>query len=85
MMGVVAFGVMLPSSPGFFGPFQWACIMALTTLGVARAPAETYAIIVHAAQYATVTLVGIIYLYFQHFSLKEVQVGATEVKTGETA
>ena len=71
VLGVVALGIMIPSSPAFIGTYQWACITALTTLSVADSAAETFSIVAHAAQFAPLTFIGIYYLYYQNFRLKD--------------
>jgi len=75
----IALGIMIPSGPGFVGTFELACIMALVGLGVDKSTAESYAIVVHASQFIPISLVGIIYLYVQNFSFREIRAG------GETA
>jgi hypothetical protein len=72
---VVSMGIMLPSSPGFVGVFELACILALRALGAEKGMSESYALVVHAWQFVPVTLTGIAYLYFHHFSFKEIQAG----------
>ena len=74
----IALGIMIPSSPGFVGVFEWACITALAALGVERSIAESYALVVHAAQFIPVTLLGIVYLYIYNFSFREIRSGARE-------
>lgn len=64
----VAFGIMLPSSPGFVGAYEFACVMGLGVLGLDRNVALSYALVSHAAQYLGVTLAGFAYLWA--FSLK---------------
>jgi len=75
----IALGIMIPSGPGFVGTFELACIMALVGLGVDKSTAESYAIVVHASQFIPISLVGIVYLYVQNFSFREIKAG------GETA
>lgn len=76
----IALGIMIPSSPGFVGTYELACIMALTALGVESSVAESYAIVSHAAQFLPITLAGIAYLYFQHFTLREIRTGGAEAR-----
>ena len=42
VQGTVTLGIALPSSPGFFGPFEAATRVALTSYGVAPAAAAAY-------------------------------------------
>ncbi|MFH1137483.1 MAG: lysylphosphatidylglycerol synthase transmembrane domain-containing protein [Pseudomonadota bacterium] len=80
LLGAIALGVMIPSSPGFVGAFEWACITALAALGADRPSAESYAIAIHAAQFIPITLAGIIYLYVQNFSFREIRSGGGKAK-----
>lgn len=47
VQGMVTLGIALPSSPGFFGPFEAATRVALTSYGVAPATAAAYAVPFH--------------------------------------
>jgi len=75
VLSAIALGIMLPSSPGFVGTFELACITAMTALGVEKPCAESYAVLIHAAQFIPITLAGIIYLYVQNFSFLEIRTG----------
>ncbi|MEW5724189.1 MAG: lysylphosphatidylglycerol synthase transmembrane domain-containing protein, partial [Thermodesulfobacteriota bacterium] len=77
----VALGVMLPSSPGFVGTFELACITAVAALGADRSLAESYALVSHAATYFPVTLTGIVYLYLHNFSLRQIQAAGEEARS----
>lgn len=80
VLAAVALGIMIPSSPGFVGTFELACITAVAALGVDKSAAQTYAIVVHLAQFLPVTLTGILYLYLQNFSLREIKRGGEAAK-----
>lgn len=71
----IALGIMIPSSPGFVGTFELASITALVALGVETSTAESLTIVAHAVQFIPVTLAGIVYLYLQNFSFREIRVG----------
>jgi uncharacterized protein (TIRG00374 family) len=68
----IALGIMIPSSPGFVGTYELACITALTAMGVANSLAESYAIVTHAINFIPVTLIGIVYLYAHNVSLRDI-------------
>ncbi len=59
VQGVIAFGVALPSSPGFFGPFEAACRVSLALYGVPAARAVSYAVGYHFATFIPITLLGL--------------------------
>lgn len=55
---LVNFGILIPSSPGYFGVFQLAVILALTSFGISETKSLAIAIIIHACQYLPVTIAG---------------------------
>jgi len=57
-MSVTNLGLLLPSSPGFIGPFHYFCSRALIAYGVAEPTALAYATLVHLAFYVPVTIWG---------------------------
>jgi glycosyltransferase 2 family protein len=68
----VGISVSIPAAPGFIGVFHAAAALALGIFGVARAEAVGYALILHAAQFVPVTLVGWLMLLREQVSLTEV-------------
>ncbi len=59
VMAATNLGILLPSSPGFIGPFHWFCMQALAGFGVPEATSFSYAVLVHLTFYAPVTLWGV--------------------------
>jgi uncharacterized protein (TIRG00374 family) len=57
-MSVTNLGLLVPSSPGFIGPFHYFCARAVMAQGVAPEVALAYATLVHLAIYVPVTLLG---------------------------
>jgi uncharacterized protein (TIRG00374 family) len=57
-MAVTNLGILLPSSPGFIGPFHFFCSQALVSFGVPASTALAYAVLVHLAFYVPVTAWG---------------------------
>ncbi|MCA9771633.1 MAG: flippase-like domain-containing protein [Myxococcales bacterium] len=70
---LVAIFIMVPSAPGFVGPFQLGCVAALSIFGVPKAEAAAYGVLVHIFQYMPITIVGAIYFVREGLSLSEVQ------------
>ncbi len=62
LQAVNAFVVSIPSSPGFFGPFEASVRLALSPFGVPSTLAVSYAIAFHLLAFAPVTLLGLFYL-----------------------
>lgn len=77
VLGVVAIGVSVPSSPGFFGLVQAAFRLALlpfVTQGlVAEADVLGASIYYHIAQYIPVTVVGLYFLNRSGFGLSQLE------------
>jgi glycosyltransferase 2 family protein len=57
-MAVTNLGILVPSSPGFIGPFHFFCSQALVSFGVSPTTALAYAVLVHLAFYVPVTAWG---------------------------
>ena len=73
LLVIVSLGVMLPSSPGFVGTFQFFCVVSLATFGYDKNVSLPFSIILHASQYFPVTLLGLYYLRAEHLSLKTLE------------
>jgi uncharacterized protein (TIRG00374 family) len=52
-------GILVPSTPGFVGPFHFFCSQAMVTVGVHPEVAFAYAVLVHAAFFVPITLWGV--------------------------
>lgn len=70
---LVSLGVMLPSSPGFVGPFQFFTIQALKLFGVPASIGLSFSLVLHIGNYLPVTLVGLYYLRREHFTLRQIE------------
>lgn len=77
-MSVTNLGLLVPSSPGFVGPFHFFCSRALMTRGVDEPTALAYAAVVHLAFFVPVTLWGAASMFWYG-----VEVGATAAMTRE--
>jgi uncharacterized protein (TIRG00374 family) len=73
LLVIVSLGVMLPSSPGFVGTFQFFCVISLATFGYDKNISLPFSIVLHASQYFPVTLLGLYYLRAEHLSLKTLE------------
>ena len=71
VLAFLGLGVSLPSSPGFVGVVQAATVLALDIFGVPRSDALSVSILLHAAQFIPVTLLGLALLLVEHVSLGE--------------
>lgn len=63
---VANLATLIPSSPGYVGPFEAGILLALSGLaGLPRATVFSYAIVLHGALYLPITLVGLAF-WWQH-------------------
>lgn len=60
--GLIMFAVALPSTPGYFGPFEVAAVAGLGVYGVDRSLAVAWAIIFHVLTLIPITLIGLYYV-----------------------
>lgn len=59
LQGIVALGVAIPSSPGWIGVFELACVAALALYGIPKEAAVSFAIGVHMAWFVPITALGL--------------------------
>jgi len=62
LLVVTTISVLVPSSPGYIGTYHYLCQVALGFFAVPRAPALSYAILVHALNFFPVLLAGALVL-----------------------
>ena len=58
LQSLIAIGVALPSSPGFFGPFEASAKIGLAVYGVGESQAVTWAIGYHVLSFIPITVIG---------------------------
>ncbi|CAN5893883.1 lysylphosphatidylglycerol synthase transmembrane domain-containing protein [soil metagenome] len=72
--GIANLATLVPSSPGYVGPFEAAVILVLAgAMDLSRALALSYAILIHALLYFPVTIWGAIEWSRLHLSLRQMQ------------
>lgn len=72
LQAVNAFAVAIPSSPGFFGPFEASVRLALLPFGVDASRAASFAIAFHITSFVPVTVIGLYYVWRLGLSWGEV-------------
>ena len=83
MNGIVNLATTIPSSPGYVGTFDLPGIEVLTAFGIARALATAYTLVLHAALWLPITLLGAYYMWREQLSWNKVQKEmAEESKSG---
>lgn len=74
--GIANLSTLVPSSPGYVGPFEAAIILVLNgALDLSRELALSYAILLHALLLLPVTIVGAIEWSRMHLSMSRVEAG----------
>jgi len=81
-IGITAFAVSLPSTPGFVGPMQAAFVFALTPLDIEREAALAASLFFLLGHWIPVTAAGALLLASRHLSFREV---AAKAARGEGA
>jgi uncharacterized protein (TIRG00374 family) len=74
VQGAVVVGVSVPSTPGYFGPFELAAATSLALYGVSKSAATTWALLFHIASFIPITLIGA--YYFARLGIKMSDVGS---------
>lgn len=83
--GIANLATLIPSSPGYVGPFETATVLVVNgALDVPRTIALSYAIVVHAALWAPITILGAIEWSRQQLSLSRIRRDAIAEETGPT-
>jgi uncharacterized protein (TIRG00374 family) len=59
MQGLLVLGISVPSTPGFFGPFEAVIVAVLALYGVPPDVAFSYAIAYHITSFVPITLLGL--------------------------
>lgn len=77
---ITALGVAAPSSPGFVGTFQALVVKSLEAFEVDRTLAFTYSLGFHAANYVSVTIVGLFAFLRAGLSWREIERSEEEVE-----
>lgn len=76
LQGLIAIGVAVPSSPGFFGPFEIAGKAGLALYGVPAAQAVSWAIGFHILSFIPITVIGTWYFTRMHLHVRDITGGA---------
>ncbi len=71
LQGIVALGVAIPSSPGWFGPFEAASRASLELYGVNGVSAASFALGLHVGGFIPITVIGLWILARTGLTLRE--------------
>jgi uncharacterized protein (TIRG00374 family) len=72
LQGIVAVGVAIPSSPGYFGLFEAGSRISLGLYGVPAAPAVSFAVGTHLGWFVPITVIGLYHLARSGLSLRDI-------------
>lgn len=77
LLVVVSVSILVPSSPGFVGVYHAGTVWTLYNYGIDKEHALSFALVLHAAQYIPITLMGFYYLRKSHLSLSKLEEQST--------
>ncbi len=83
MNGVVNLATTLPSAPGYIGTFDTPGIEVLKVFGVNPDTAAAYTLVLHAALWLPITMLGFYYMLRQSVSWHDFDQAVTESRGGE--
>jgi hypothetical protein len=72
VMIVINIGIMIPSAPGYIGTFEAFAVLTLVAFGFSNSVAFSYAILIHAIQFVSITLLTILFIFTYKISIKEI-------------
>ena len=77
-------GILLPSTPGFIGPFDFFCMQALISTGVPADTAFSYALLAHLAFFIPITVWGVGVLFAHGLSMDRTVRLSRETRVAES-
>jgi uncharacterized protein (TIRG00374 family) len=80
LMAVINLGIMVPSSPGYIGPFEFFGVGTLLLFGVVKSASLPCILVIHALVWLPITLWGFYYMWTLKLSLHEIEGQSAEKK-----
>lgn len=77
LQSAMAFGIAVPSTPGYFGPFEAAIVAVLSLFGISDTTAFSYAVTYHVATLLPVTLLGMLSLAVSPIAFRDIRAQAS--------
>lgn len=84
LMAVVNLGIMLPSSPGYVGPFEFFGVSTLRFFSVEKSVSLPCILVIHALIWLPITLWGLYYMWTWKLSFHEIEETAASQSAPET-
>ncbi|MCD4814206.1 flippase-like domain-containing protein [bacterium] len=78
LMAVVNLGIMIPSSPGYIGPFEFFGVGTLMLFGIVKSTALPCILVIHTLVWLPITLWGFYYMWTMKLSFREMEAKAQE-------
>lgn len=75
----ICLAMMIPSTPGFIGPYHASVAYSLVLYHVPLEKALSFSLVFHATNYIPITLAGFLYLWRHHMSLRKIREEEEEV------
>jgi uncharacterized protein (TIRG00374 family) len=82
LQSLIAFGVAVPSSPGFFGPFEAVTRATLALYGIPAGLAVSYAVSYHLSTFLPITLLGLWSLSRARLHLADLRAAPQRTESG---
>ena len=73
LLVILMIGIAIPAGPGFVGNWHFFCILGLSIYGIPKAEALSFAIIYHFLSIGVIVLLGLAFLPFNRFSIKDLK------------
>ena len=73
VMIILIVGIAIPTAPGYIGNWHFACVLALSFFGLAKAEALSFAIVYHFLSMVIVVVLGVAFLPFNKFSISDMK------------
>jgi uncharacterized protein (TIRG00374 family) len=73
LMIILIVGIAIPAAPGYIGNWHFACVLALSLFGLAKADALSFAVVYHFLSMVIVIVLGVVFLPFNKFSISDMK------------
>jgi uncharacterized protein (TIRG00374 family) len=81
---LTSLGMVVPSSPGYVGVFEYITVVALALFAVSREAALGYALILHALSYASLAILGVAALWSEGYSYARLRAVLNQAADGQS-
>jgi glycosyltransferase 2 family protein len=83
LLVITCVAVIVPSSPGYIGPYHYLCQITLAMFSVPAGPALSYATVVHAITFLPVLLVGLVLANYEGMSVYRASLKESPLRESE--